>query len=216
VRTPRCHLDVQLIGGHRLVTIASALARAGGPSSGARHTGKGRQQQRAGEHRREQPGKIVGDHQQRIDPGRWMKRSGEIHRNHGQPDPGCRRPGVGPGEFQQGEAHDRRHDMTADQRPRLRRLGIRRSDDPHDGGRKRDDDKRIVGGAREPFHGADGDGRLQCLRPNRQRLPSPYRAAPWGGPGSSQAFANPGSSHLDRDPKTKGRQIALPPPLDQP
>ena len=55
------------------------------------------QQQCAGQHRREQerPGQVVGNHQQRIDPGRRMKGAGQIHRQHREADAGRRRQAPG-------------------------------------------------------------------------------------------------------------------------
>jgi hypothetical protein len=61
------------------------------------------------------------------------------------------------------EAHDAKHgksdqgrdDMPADQGTRLGRLRFRRTDHQHDGGRKRDEDERILNCERRPLHGAD-------------------------------------------------------------
>src|SRR5205814_1623844 len=104
------------------------------------------------------PGKVVDNHQQGIDPCRWMKRAGDNHRSNGHSNRGGRRPAVRAGQLKHCEPGQGRHEVPADQRARLRRLCFRRSDDEHDGGRKGDDNKWKVRCDRQPLHRADGDG----------------------------------------------------------
>ena len=150
---------------------ASAAATAGGdpavPDKGERG-----QQQRAGQHRREQerPRQVVRDHQQRIDPGRRMKGAGEVHRKNW---PG-RRPPPRPRPAARSASAPRSRPasttMPADQRARLRRLGLRRSDHQHDRGRKRNHGERIMRGDRKPLHDADGDRSRQAPRSRPARI----------------------------------------------
>src|SRR2546421_1850354 len=101
-----------------------------------------------------------------------MKRAGQIHRENCQPYCDGRGPGAWPGQLEYRKPYQRRQHVPTDQRPWLRRLGIRRSDDERDGGRKRDDGQRIVRCEREPLHGADGNR-------NPKAGNGPLRRAAW-------------------------------------
>jgi hypothetical protein len=150
-------------------------------------------------------GKVCWNHQQRIDPCRWMKRSGDIHRKDGQSDRGGSRPCMRPGHVEHCQPDQGRPDMPADQRARLRRLHLRRSDDQHDGSGKRNDDQREVRCEREPLHGADGDRGPKTRNGSRQGIPAIIAADRIG------RRPQPVPSHSAHH-KRQGRQIALPPP----
>ncbi len=133
-----------------------------------------------------------------------MKRSGDIHRQNRQSDRGCRRPGARPGYPKQDKPGQGCHDMPADQGARLRWHHFRRSDDEHDGGRKRDDDQRIVGRDRAPLHSANRQNGSKTGNGSRQTIAVIAAADRVG------RRLQPIPSHSVHH-KQEGRQIALPP-----
>ena len=93
---------------------------------------------------RETPLHVVDDDDQRIDAGRRVECSGQVHDDDREPDRGSRRPGPCPGRMEHQEPNRHREKVTTHEGARLGRRGLRRSHHKDDRGRKRNEQQRKV------------------------------------------------------------------------
>lgn len=61
----------------------------------------------------ETPRHVVDDHHQRIDPGRWVERPGQVHHDHGHASRQRSGPRCGSTYFDHEQAHERRYEVSA-------------------------------------------------------------------------------------------------------
>jgi hypothetical protein len=120
------------------------------------------------------PRHVVNNHHQRIDSGWWVKRACQVHCDHRNPNRHGRGPWRWSAQLDGEEADERRQKVTANQRARLRRPGVRRAQHNDDRGRKRNGCQRVGGGGAQRFHAADGNG-APCRAGDNRRQSNPVK-----------------------------------------
>jgi hypothetical protein len=102
--------------------------------------------------KKKRPGHPVTHDDEWIDPGGRMQGAGREHHGHRNADGGGGRPGRGAGGVTDGKSYEGRKQMPADDRARLRGLGVGHAEHQHDGCREGDKRDRHLAETREKMH----------------------------------------------------------------